>query len=280
MGNYTLNFSKYRIFFLVFVGYFFSSCDNTPEKLKTSENLFATAKLLSDAGKTLKILKKDGLNEYDVYQQCIKNDLDFSLVARFVRAVYLEPNNNYQKKYPQTEWYLERLPLTEFLQILFFYKEDYHKTFMDIGSGNGDKLYAAMCVGFDKAFGIEYEKKLHEVAVEALPNMVAKKKIELRLGDATKMDKSYYQQADFIYMYCPLILFKEKQAELTYNLLKNMRNNTLIYEAGFVYAEYLKKYVTNLNIQDGYKGAIAFKKENDKYFYRGFISHWQEFQLK
>ncbi|TAF63327.1 MAG: class I SAM-dependent methyltransferase [Cytophagales bacterium] len=276
----TMTLKNTSPFFIIGLLILTTTCKPEPKnETKKAEEILQTATILSQPKELQSIFEKEGWNEYTLYQKIREKNIDFSVLLRFIRAVYHLPNENYEKKHTKKEWYLERLALSEFLQILFYYKQDYHKTFMDIGSGNGDKLYAAVCMGFEKAYGVEYEQKLHEVAQEALPNMVAQKRIEIQQGDATKLKPEYFNQADFIYMYCPLVLFKEKQAELAYSLIKNMRNNTLIYEAGFVYVPHLKKYI-NLPVEDGYRGMAAFKKENNKYYIKTFISHWEEFSLQ
>jgi hypothetical protein len=250
-----------------------------PDKLDKGEKIFEFAQFLSKPELIQAELSKNKIDATAIIDACRKNNLDYSIACRFVRAVYDQPNKNYQKRHPKTEWYLERLPLLEFAQVLYYYKEPYHKTFMDVGSGNGDKLYTALCMGFEKSYGVEYEKKLHEVAIEALQPVIDKGFIEAQEGDATKLGNDYYQKADFLYMYCPLILNKPEQAKLLHRILKNMRDNTLVYEAGFVYAKEFNQ-LNPTGIDNGYRGFAAFKKEKGKYFKRTFISVWEEFELK
>lgn len=248
--------------------------------IKRVEQVMKTLHTFSDAGRTDQLYKDNQLDAHDVFKLCNQYELDFNVITRMVRGVYFQPNANYEKKYPETEWYLSRLPLAEFAQVLYYHKESYHKSFLDVGSGNGDKVYTALCMGFEKGYGVEYEKKLNDVALEALQPMIEKKLADIKLGDATKLSDDYFAKMDFIYMYCPLILNQPEQAKLMLRILKNMRDNSFVYEAGFVYAQDLKKLGIQMDVDDGYRGYLSVKKEKGKYYYKIFIKEWKEMGLK
>jgi len=269
----------YLITSLLLSSVFFYTCKESDSKNQDKvSNLISQASLLSDEEKLESFLTVNNLDAYKVYEKCVENKLDIAIISRFVRSVFLKPNRDFYEK-NKMEWYESRLPLIEFALMLDYNKKEYHKTFMDIGSGNGDKLYTALCMDFKKAYGVEYEKKLNDVALVALKPMIDKKLIEAEQGDATKMTDEYYAKADFIYMYCPLILNKDEQAKLLLRLLKNMRDNTFIYEAGFVYAKEFNKLVQT-SVDDNYRGYLAIKKEKGRYLYSYFISQWEELKFK
>lgn len=274
MRTYSFIFSLVVIFLCTACGN--QTQDNTA-KGQLLKPILGASSTLSDADKLKNILDAEKLDAYGVYKSLKGQDLDYTVLSRFVRAIYVDINREYERKH-KLEWYLSRLPLVEFATVLYYLKENSHKTFMDIGSGNGDKLFMALLMGFDKVYGVEYEAKLHNSATQALKSLVDNKVCDLREGDATKLGDDYYAQADFIYMYCPLILNKPEQAKLMLRLIKNMRDNTMIYEAGFVYPKELSELIKT-KFDDGYRGFLGVKKENGKYYYRYFISQWEELQL-
>ncbi len=270
-----------RFLLLIFFGIFVSNCQtqNVQKQSNLSSSSFLeVSQTLSSPEKISKEFEKLNWGDFRVYEFCKSNDLDYTIASRFVRGVYYNPNKRYKDKYPKTEWFLERLPLVEFAQILYYHKEPHHRTFMDVGSGNGDKLLMAMCQGFSGAYGVEYEEKLHLSAKEALPEMVKKELIEIQHGDATKLPASYFQKADFLYMFCPLVLDKPRQAVLLMNILENMRDNTIVYEAGFMYAKEFN-LLFNTPIGNDYRGFFAVKKENGKYYFRFFVKAWELFEF-
>ncbi|HAI76552.1 MAG TPA: hypothetical protein DCM08_09925 [Microscillaceae bacterium] len=270
----------HSIIFSLVVIFLCTACGNQTQdtaKGQLLKPILGASSTLSDADKLKSILDAEKLDAYGVYKSLKGQDLDYTVLSRFVRAIYVDVNREYERKH-KLEWYLSRLPLVEFATVLYYLKENNHKTFMDIGSGNGDKLFMALLMGFDKVYGVEYETKLHTSAMQALKSLVDNKVCDLREGDATKLGDEYYAQADFIYMYCPLILNKPVQAKLMLRLIKNMRDNTMIYEAGFVYPKELSELIKT-KFDDGYRGFLAVKKENGKYYYRYFISQWEELQL-
>ncbi|MCU0446399.1 MAG: class I SAM-dependent methyltransferase [Microscillaceae bacterium] len=257
------------------------ACNPTPPSTKSqadSSKLLEYADLFSNPDKIKKELDTQKMGAYEVYQLCKQRNFEFSITTRFVRAIYAEPNREYDRKH-KLEWYLSRLPLVEFAQMLYYFKEPQHRSFMDVGSGNGDKLYTALCMGFDKSYGVEYEQKLHETAEKALKPMSDKGLTEISQGDATKLPDAYFQKADFLYMYCPLVLNKPEQAKLLHRILKNMRDNTMLYEAGFLYAKEFKK-LNPIEVEDGYRGFLAVKREKGKYYFRIFVLGWTEFEVK
>ncbi len=270
----------------IFLTFLCTNCQNNnaqtnnknPNQPKGESVILNASKILSSPEKISEEFKKMNWGSYRAYEFCKDNELDFTMATRFVRGIYHEPNKRYKEKHPETEWFLERLPLTEFAQILYYYKEPHHKTFMDVGSGNGDKLLMAMCYGFSGAYGVEYEKKLHDSAEDALKEMTKKKLIEIQHGDATKLPVSYFQQADFLYMFCPLVLDKMRQAELMMGIVENMREGTLVYEAGFMYAKEFN-YLFDMPVENGYRGFFAVKKEKGKYYFRIFVKGWEEFNF-
>ncbi len=233
----------------------------------------------SDEGKLYQLLKASGKqNSYQIYQLCKGKDYHFTVLTRFLRAALYEATEYFNQKY-QLEWQLSRYSLVEFGQLVYLYKTDKHKTFMDIGSGNGDKVYLASLMGFDKAIGIEYEPKLFEVSMMALKPMVEAGLIRLTQGDATKMEDSFYQQADFVYLYCPLVLNLPEQAKLTYRLLKNLPEGGFLYEAGFFYAQEINPLL-GTNLPNGYRGFWMVKKENGKFYHKLFVKEWEELPAK
>lgn len=151
-----------------------------------------------------------------------------------------------------------------FTQIIRKLKEPQHKSFIDIGSGNGEKLYAALCLGFAQSEGLEYDAALVQISQQHWQTMIKKKKMKIKHGNALTINPAYYHQFDFIYLYSP-IREHTRMAGLFYTLMKQLKEGAVLLEVRMVYADQLRK-VSGYNIPN-MMGTFALKKQNGKLYY-------------
>jgi hypothetical protein len=112
--------------------------------------------------------------------------------------------------------------------------------------------------------------------------------IDIRQGDALTVEASFFQKADFIYMYSPI---KDNQlmASLFKRVLENLQEGCVLLEVRFVYGEELNKILPYS--LPTVRGWLAIKKEAGKFFYKNIAENnygytlidgrvWQELQTK
>lgn len=157
--------------------------------------------------------------------------------------------------------------MENFISIVRRLKADKHTSFMDIGSGNGSKIYAALCMGFEEGYGLEYAPELVEISNQFLEPYVSDSIVRIQLGNALTVDSSYYAQADFLYMYSP-IKSHETMAFLYERAMQNMKEGAIFLEVRFVYAKELRER-TQLSIPD-FPSVFAIQKNEGNYYYLRF----------
>jgi hypothetical protein len=83
----------------------------------------------------------------DIYNYCLKSK-DFAYKSKFITCIYGKVENYLQEDNPE---YSKAVlyDLNKFSDVMRSFKTPEHKTFLDVGSGNGEKVYAALCWGFE-----------------------------------------------------------------------------------------------------------------------------------
>lgn len=202
------------------------------------------------------------IDAWQVYQHC-QQETDISRKTRLMSAV-CQKAENYINSQDTSYWggILYRMqPFTEVVQRL---KEPHHQSFIDIGSGNGEKLYAALCMGFAQTEGLEYDSTLVKISQVHWKPIIQRNKMRIRLGNALTINPNYYHQFDFIYLYSP-IRNHIKMAELFYTLMQQLKEGGLLLEVRMVYAPELRK-VSRYDIPN-LMGTFALKKKQGKLYY-------------
>lgn len=161
--------------------------------------------------------------------------------------------------------------LKRFYENVTLLKNDKQKVFMDVGSGNGEKLFVALCLGFEQAIGIEYADSLVAIANRNLQLFTAENKAQNIHADAFEVKKEVYQEADFIYLYSP-IKDNLTMARLTQKILNNMKDGAILLEVRFVYGEELAKL---MNWQLPLSAGLFVIKKQDEKFYLAEYDHHQ-----
>lgn len=252
---------------------FLISCDTRSQITQTANQIqknktdfFNEAQIFFDDNKLRKEIEKIAISEKEIVDFCKKNN-DLALKTKFAAAVY--SNKSYNKK-PANEkfWAAIRFNLGRFIETVMLVKEPAQKTFMDIGSGNGEKLFTALCIGFEKVYGLEYSQDSFEESKENLQNF--SQEIEIIKGDALAIEGGYFKKADFLYMYSP-IKDNELAAKLFKRVLDNMKDGAILLEVRCVYIREVRK-ITGLNFPN-LKSWIAVKKKDGKFFYKNVIDN-------
>ncbi|MCS6821729.1 MAG: class I SAM-dependent methyltransferase [Microscillaceae bacterium] len=228
--------------------------------------------IFSDEEKLNEYIEKQKLSPVDIYQYCLKNQDDL-VRARLIKAVYLSAKNNNKDAAKPEFWADLRYNMYYFTDIISRLREEKHKTFLDIGCGSGQKLYAALCMGFEKVYGIEYSKESYRYALEFLDYFVKNKKAEITNGDGLTIDGKYYAQADFLYTYSP-IKENKMMAQMFFRAMQNLKENGILLEVRMVYAPELRE-ISGYKIPN-IKGFFAVKREKGQFFYKNTNSpdHW------
>jgi len=243
-----------------------SSQPITTNPAQDKSNFFKQANVFFDDSKLQSEIEKLKLSETEIVDFCKKSE-DPALKTKFAAAVY--SNKSYNKTPAKKEfWAAIRYNLGRFVETVMLIRESNQKTFMDIGSGNGEKLFTALCIGFDKAYGLEYSQESFDESKENLKNFT--KEIELIKGDALEIEGSFYQKADFLYMYSP-IKDDELAAKLFKRVIDNMKDGAILLEVRCVYISELRR-LTKLNFP-ALRSWLAVKKQDGKFFYKNVLDN-------
>ncbi|HAS45391.1 MAG TPA: hypothetical protein DCS93_33210 [Microscillaceae bacterium] len=154
------------------------------------------------------------------------------------------------------------LPL--FLDVIQRIKPNHLGVFMDVGSGNGEKLFASLCLGFEQAIGIEYNPDLVKMSQQNFPRLHQQQTLITHQGDALSIDAALFHQADLIYLYSP-IKDTQKMAQLLERVIRHMKDGATILEVNAYYTTTLQQ-ISHLKFPTLYGGWLAIKKEGGKYF--------------
>jgi hypothetical protein len=259
------------------------SDDKKTAQLEAKRQFLEQGSIFFDNDKLKEAVKKYQLSDREVMEYCRKNE-DAGLRAKFIGAIFSE--KEYNDKPAKSEfWAAYRFNLSKFTETVTVVREE-QKTFMDIGSGNGEKLYGALCMGFDKAYGLEYSEQSYKTSLKHLENFKAE--TEVTLGDALAIEGSFFKKADFLYMYSP-IKDNNMMATLFQRAMENMNEGAILLEVRCVYGKELSAK-TGYNFPTMYSW-LAVKKKDGKYFYKNVIDsafsydkadhrEWQELKKK
>lgn len=233
-----------------------SAIDEKKRFLEQGAVFFNDAKLKE----TIQTLR---FTDREVMTYCRANQ-DIGLRAKFISAIFSEKSYN-DKPAKDEFWAAYRFNLYKFVETVSIVREN-QKTFMDIGSGNGEKLYGALCLGFEKAYGLEYSEKSYKTSLEHLANF--SKETEITLGDALAIEPAYFQKADFLYMYSP-IKDNKMMASLFKRAMENMKEGAILLEVRCVYSDELRKQMPYLF--PTINSWLAIKKQDGNYYYKNVI---------
>ena len=117
------------------------SCERTesPTEIKTKFLAKTTLQIPNEVlQKQMDSLKVSLL---DVYNYCQKSQ-DVSYKSKFITCIYGKVDNYLQEEKPEYEQGI-LYDLNKFNEVLRNFKEDKHTSFLDVGSGNGEKIYAS-----------------------------------------------------------------------------------------------------------------------------------------
>jgi 16S rRNA G966 N2-methylase RsmD len=254
---------------LLLCTYLFSCKETPPITQKVTFNkdtFFRQAKIFFNPDFLRKEIAKLNITEREIVEFCRVID-DAALRSKFAAAVFSQKTYN---KTPAKEefWAAIRFNLARFIETVMILKEPQQKVFMDIGSGNGEKLFTALCLGFEKAYGLEYSPESVAESKENLKNFA--QEIEITQGDALEIDGNFFQKADFLYMYSP-IKDNKLAAKLFKRVLDNMKEGAIFLEVRCVYIDEVRK-LTKLNFP-ALKSWIAIKKQDGKFYYKNVIDN-------
>lgn len=237
----------------------------TPEKV-----LFLNQLDLLDTEQTIKRqLDSANITNQDLIGFC-QLSLDIDRKTTLIQIARSHIPNNLQEENHEY-WAGILYDLRRFIENVSLLKQPQDKIFMDVGSGNGEKLYVSLCLGFEKAIGIEYSKDLVQIAQESLQDFEQNNQIQTIHQDAFKVPKEVYEKADFIYLYSP-IKDNTMMANLTFQIMQNMKDGAKLLEVRFVYRDELVR-VSGLSIPH-LAGLFALKKHNNKFYYAEY-DHYQ-----
>jgi len=157
---------------------------------------------------------------------------------------------------------LYHMPL--FVEVIQRVKPNHSRVFMDIGSGNGEKLFASLCLGFEQAIGIEYNPDLVKMSQQNFPLLHKQQSVKTYQGDALTIDATLFCQADLIYLYSP-IKNAQKMTQLLEKVIRHMKDGAIILEVNAYYTTVLQR-MSHLEFPALQGGWLAIKKDKGKYF--------------
>jgi len=203
-----------------------------------------------------------GIDVWQVYQHC-QNETNNTRKIRLISAI-CQKADNHINSLDTNYWGGILYRLKPFVEVVQRLKEPSHRSFIDIGSGNGEKLYAALCLGFAHSEGLEYDTTLINISQEFWQPIIQREKMRVKLGNALTIAPQYYHSFDFIYLYSP-IRDHTQMAGLFYTLMQQLKEGGVLLEVRMVYAPELRKI-------SGYKipevmGTFALKKQQGKLYY-------------
>lgn len=237
------------------------SCERTESPAEIKTKFLAKTSLQTPNEVLQKQMDSLKVSLLDIYHYCQKSQ-EVAYKSKFITCIYGKVDNYLQEEKPEYEQGI-LYDLNKFNNVLRNFKEAKHTSFLDVGSGNGEKVYAALCWGFTKSVGLEYSKKLVQISQHALQDFIQQKKIDIIHTDALKISAEIYQDIDIIYLFSPI---KENKimAQLTEKILKNMKEGAVLLEMRFAYHKELEKI---MGLPFPSLADIAIKKENNQFYY-------------
>jgi len=267
-----------KIYFFFAVLFIFSSCEtkqSTDQRISQKQAFFKTTEVFETEESLKRCLDSLKITKEEIVQHSKKSQ-DYRTISKFVKAVYLGAKNNNQKGAKEDFWADIRYDIYEFNKLIFNLREPNTKTFMDIGCGSGQKIFASLCLGFEKVWGLEYSEESYGYAQEFLKPFIDKKLVEITKGDALAIEGSYFAKSDFIYMYSPM-KDNKKMAELYHRAMQNMKVGAILLEVRMVYFREIKE-LSKMDIPQ-HKGFFAVKKTDTGFLYQNvFNDEWEKLE--
>lgn len=202
------------------------------------------------------------INAWQVYQYC-QQTTNQARKLRLISAISQKADNQINSL-DTSYWGGILYRMKPFVEVVQKLKEPQHTRFIDVGSGNGEKLYAALCLGFAQSEGLEYDSTLVNISQRHWHTMIERQKMKIKLGNALTIAPNYYQQFDFIYLYSP-IRKHVPMARLFYTLMQQLKEGGVLLEVRMVYADALRK-ISGYDIPH-LMGTFAIKKQGGKLYY-------------
>jgi len=205
-------------------------------------------------------VKLHDLRPYEIYQYCkVRKDttLTSQLATYFCNCLendQEEPNADYYGSilYPPEGFWTDVLELKEVNQL----------TFMDVGCGNGEKLFLALNLGFRRVYGLEYADHLVKMSKRNFPMLNQRGLIEIEHADALTIHPSYYSKADFVYTYSP-IKNPQIMSKLFYKIVRHLKDDAIVLGVEvFLYLEELQE-LTHWDLSE-VVNFLAVKRKNDE----------------
>jgi hypothetical protein len=212
-----------------------------------------------------------GITNQQIHDYC-RQTLDKQRQKMLISLACLRMEN-YAEEGNSDYWASILYNLDRFVEVVGWLKEPSHRSFMDVGSSNGEKLFAASCLGFESLYGLEYAPELVDLSKNQLKELVNKGSAHISTGDALEIDSSYYAQADFIYMYSP-IKDSRTMARLYKRILDNMKEEAVLLEVRMVYFYELAQ-LTGLDFPNIME-RFAVRKSKGKLYYAIFDGYGQK----
>lgn len=251
-------------------------CEQKKEQSKTEENLLSAEKGLflekldvnAQVREVIYLLDSAKVELAEVVYFCRQSKNEAQNIG-LVQAACAGMANNLETR-NEDYWAGILYDLSRFYENVKLLKTDEHQVFMDVGAGNGEKLFAALCLGFDKAVGIEYSADLVPLATQNLQTLIQNQQIQIIHQDAFLISPQIYANVDFIYLYSP-IKDNQTMAKLTYQILQQMKNGTVLLEVRFVYGEELAR-LAHWQLPN-MAGLFAIKKQENNFYYAEYDHH-------
>jgi 16S rRNA G966 N2-methylase RsmD len=202
------------------------------------------------------------IGAWQAYQYCQQNR-DQARKLRLISAI-CQKADNHINSLDTSYWGGILYRMKPFVEVVQKLKESQHKRFIDVGSGNGEKLFAALCLGFAQSEGLEYDSTLVDISQQYWQTMIKRQKMKIKLGNALTIAPNYYQQFDFIYLYSP-IRKHVPMARLFYTLMQQLKEGGVLLEVRMVYMDALRK-VSGYDMPN-LMGTFAIKKQGGKLYY-------------
>lgn len=234
----------------------------TKEPLSTQAKFLQKKAWVEDDSLFSQQLDSLQIGAWQAYQYCQQNS-DQARKLRLISAICQKADNQINSL-DTNYWGGILYRMKPFVEVVQKLKEPQHQRFIDVGSGNGEKLYAALCLGFAQSEGLEYDSTLVDISQQYWQTMIKRQKMNIRLGNALTIAPSYYQQFDFIYLYSP-IRKHVPMARLFYTLMQQLKEGGVLLEVRMVYMDALRK-VSGYDMPN-LMGTFAIKKQGGKLYY-------------
>ena len=266
---------KTFLFHTLFISLLFFGCTETKTETKQIVSLPKAKKLFLDKIDVNEQVKTIHY-QLDSAKISLKDIVDYCQISKnanqnigLIQVACASMENNLEEQ-NHDYWAGILYDLKRFYEHLSLLKSEQNQVFIDVGSGNGEKLFASLCLGFKRAIGIEYSDSLVAIANRNLHLFIVQKQVQNHHADAFQVAPTIYQEADFIYLYSP-IKDNLAMAKLTQKILQEMKEGTILLEVRFVYGEELKTLM-RWDLPT-FAGTVVFKKQDTRFYFAEYDNH-------